>query len=158
MTEDFLTEAFVSLKARLHRQTEDALQDAFCRLWTRKYNLRSEKEAEAVLVRTSRNITVDELRRSRRRPTVRLDERIGMQEEENGAAVEREMLFRKVEASIDRELTKTQRKIIRRHEYEGATFETIAEELGMRPAAVRMQVSRARKMLREKFRKEYENI
>jgi len=63
-----------------------------------------------------------------------------------------------VEASIDRELSKTQRRILRRHEYEGVTLEKIAEEMGMQPAAVRMQISRARKALREKFRKEYENV
>jgi DNA-directed RNA polymerase specialized sigma24 family protein len=38
------------------------------------------------------------------------------------------------------------------------TLEKIAEEMGMQPAAVRMQISRARKALREKFRKEYENV
>lgn len=159
MTEEFLTEAFVRLKGRWRSQAEDALQEAFCRLWGRKYDLRSEREAEALLARTSRNISIDETRKRQRRPTVPLDERIGRgEEEEVYSAQEREALFRQVEASIDRELSETQRRILRRHEYEGVTLEKIAEEMGMQPAAVRMQISRARKAIREKFRKEYENI
>lgn len=158
MAEEFLTEAFVRLKGRWRPQAEDALQEAFCRLWGRKYNLRSEREAEALLARTSRNISIDEARKRQRRPTVPLDERIRWGEEEVCSAQERETLFRQVEASIDRELSKTQRRILRRHEYEGVTLEKIAEEMGMQPAAVRMQISRARKALREKFRKEYENV
>ncbi len=158
MTEEFLTEAFVRLKGRWRSRAEDALQEAFCRLWGRKYDLRSEREAEALLARTSQNISIDEARKRQRRPMVPLDERIGRGEEETGSAQEREALFRQVEASIDRELNETQRRILRRHEYEGVTLEKIAEEMGMQPAAVRMQISRARKALREKFRKEYENI
>ena len=67
-------------------------------------------------------------------------------------ALEREALFRKVEASLDRDITLLQKKIIQLHEYEGLSFEEIAKELGMQPAAVRMQASRARKLLRDKFR------
>ena len=40
------------------------------------------------------------------------------------------------------------------HEYHDMTFEEIAEELDMQPAAVRMQASRARKILRDKFRED----
>ena len=67
-------------------------------------------------------------------------------------ALEREALFRKVEASLDRDITLLQKKVIQLHEYEGLSFEEIAKELGMQPAAVRMQASRARKVLRDKFR------
>ena len=36
MAKDFLTEAFLTLKDRW--KAEDALQEAFCRLWGRKYS------------------------------------------------------------------------------------------------------------------------
>ena len=76
--------------------------------------------------------------------------------DEGGSRGEMEALFRRVEASVEEELSETQKEIIRMHEYEGMTFEDIANELGMTPAAVRMQASRARKILREKYREEYE--
>lgn len=150
MKEDFLTEAFVSLKDR--RKAEDALQEAFCRLWGRKYKVSSLKEAVGLLSRTVRNIEIDELRKAGRRKTVGLD-KAGLEEDSGEAmALEREALFRKVEASLDKDITLLQKKVIQLHEYEGLSFEEIAKELGMQPAAVRMQASRARKVLRDKFR------
>ncbi len=150
MKEDFLTEAFVSLKDRW--KAEDALQEAFCRLWGRKYKVSSLKEAVGLLSRTVRNIEIDELRKAGRRKTVGLD-KAGLEEDSGEAmALEREALFRKVEASLDRDITLLQKKVIQLHEYEGLSFEEIAKELGMQPAAVRMQASRARKVLRDKFR------
>ncbi|MBR4167378.1 MAG: sigma-70 family RNA polymerase sigma factor [Bacteroidales bacterium] len=150
MKEDFLTEAFVSMKDRW--KAEDALQEAFCRLWGRKYKVSSLKEAIGLLARTGRNIEIDEFRKSRGRKTVGLD-KVGVEDDPSAAmALEREALFRKVEASLDRDITLLQKKIIQLHEYEGLSFEEIAKELGMQPAAVRMQASRARKLLRDKFR------
>ena len=150
MKEDFLTEAFVSMKDRW--KAEDALQEAFCRLWGRKYKASSLKEAVGLLSRTVRNIEIDEFRKSRGRKTVGLD-KVGVEDDPSAAmALEREALFRKVEASLDRDITLLQKKIIQLHEYEGLSFEEIAKELGMQPAAVRMQASRARKLLRDKFR------
>ena len=150
MKEDFLTEAFVSLKDRW--KAEDALQEAFCKLWGRKYKVSSLKEAVGLLSRAVRNIEIDELRKAGRRKTVGLD-KAGLEEDSGEAmALEREALFRKVEASLDRDITLLQKKVIQLHEYEGLSFEEIAKELGMQSAAVRMQASRARKVLRDKFR------
>ena len=150
MTKDFLTEAYVSLAGRW--KAEDALQEAFCRLWGRKYKISSLKEAIGLLARTGKNIEIDEFRKSRRSKTVSMDQ-AGMENDPGSAvALEREALFRKVEASLDRDLTLLQKKVIQLHEYDSMTFEEIARELGMQPAAVRMQASRARKILRDKFR------
>ena len=150
MAKDFLTEAFISMKDRW--KAEDALQEAFCRLWGRKYKVSSLKEAVGLLSRTVRNIEIDEFRKSRSRRTVGLD-KAGMEDVSGEAmALEREALFRKVEVSLDRDISLMQKKIIQLHEYEGLSFEDIAKELGMQPAAVRMQASRARKVLRDKFR------
>lgn len=92
---------------------------------------------------------------ARRRGTPRQVSIDGRQIEDEGSdAAEREALFRKVEASVDSELTELQKLIVRKHEYEGQSFERIAKDLGMRQEAVRMHISRARKILRDKFRNE----
>ena len=153
---DILTETYQRIRERLKagagkmlsdaEAAEDALQDAFVRLWGR-YQVRSEREAEALLTRTVRNVSIDQLRKRKTVPlAVDLPEEVG----EN-----REALFRRVEEMVDTELTDLQRLIIRRHEYESVTLERIAEELGMQPPAVRMQLSRARKTIREQYRKRY---
>lgn len=123
---------------------EDALQDAFVKIWGR-YLIRSPQEAEAILYRTVRNRAVDEMRRRKTVPIV-----VDVADEEYDAA-EREALFLKVEALIENDITDTQKYIIRRYEYEGAKLETIAKELGMNPPAVRMQLSRARKTIRDRY-------
>ena len=151
---DILTETYQRIRERLRagagkmlsdaEAAEDALQDAFVRLWGR-YQVRSEKEAEALLTRTVRNVSIDQLRKRKTVPLVAdLPEEVG----EN-----REALFRRVEEMVDTELTDLQKLIIRKHEYESVTLEKIAEELGMQPPAVRMQLSRARKTIREQYRK-----
>lgn len=153
---DILTETYQRIRQRLKagagrmlsdaEAAEDALQDAFVRLWGR-YPVRSEKEAEALLTRTVRNVSIDSLRRRKTVPLVGdLPEEVG----EN-----REALFLRVEEMVETELTDLQKRIIQRHEYECVTLEKIAEELGMRPPAVRMQLSRARKTIREQYRKRY---
>ncbi len=154
MAEDFLTEAFISLKGRL--RAEDALQEAFCRLWGRKYAPENLRSAIGLLTRTVKNIEIDEYRKGRQKMTVSLEGRQLPADPES--PLEKEALFRRVEASLDEELTPLQKKIVRMHEYEGTSFDQIARKLGMQPAAVRMQVSRARKALREKFRKENEGL
>ena len=153
---DILTETYQRIRERLRagagkmlsdaEAAEDALQDAFVRLWGR-YQVRSEKEAEALLTRTVRNVSIDSLRK---RKTVPLVGDLPEEAEEN-----REALFRRVEEMVDTELTDLQKLIVRRHEYESVTLEKIAEELGMQPPAVRMQLSRARKTIREHYRNRY---
>ena len=140
---DILTETYQRIRERLRagagkmlsdaEAAEDALQDAFVRLWGR-YQVRSEREAEALLTRTVRNVSIDQLRK---RKTVPLVGDLPEERTEN-----REALFRRVEEMVDTELTDLQKLIIRRHEYESVTLEKIAEELGMQPPAVRMQLSR----------------
>ena len=152
MIEDFLTEAFLALRGRW--ETEDTLQDAFCRLWGGKYKIGSVKEAMGLLSRTGRNLEIDEYRKARKRQMVSLDGR--QIEDESGDAMEKEHLFRKVEDSVNSELTDLQKLIVRKHEYEGQSFERIAKDLGMQQTAVRMHISRARKILRDKFRNEDE--
>ena len=79
--EDFLTYAFLSLRERMKRRkaswTEDALQDAFVKLWGR-YELESVSQAKALLSTAAKHAEIDE---KRRRKTVPLDNRDVMEEE-----------------------------------------------------------------------------
>ena len=138
---DFLTEAFLKMRDRVRgmASVEDALQDAFVKLWGR-YQPASGREAEALLRTTVRNPAGDNLP----------ENRPGL--DANPVEVqEREAMFQKVEELIRKDLTDIQKYIIRRHEYEGAKLETVAKELGMKAPAVRMQLSRARKTIRERY-------
>ena len=152
MAQEYLTDAFVRLRQKLKgisgrilpdaSDAEDVLQDSFVRLWRRQYPLRSEKEAEALLARTVRNASLNERRKARSVPLDRdfADDSPGWED--------REEAYAEMHLKIEKELTEIQRYILEEKEYGGRTLEDIAKELKMEPAAVRMQLSRARKTLR----------
>lgn len=149
---DYLTDAFIRLRQKLEGVSgrilpdrggaEDILQDSFVRLWRRQYPLQSEKEAEALLTRTVRNASLNERRRAR---SVPLEKDFA---DDSPDTLEKERAFAQMQEKIQTELTDIQRYILEEKEYGGRTLEDIAIELGMEPAAVRMQLSRARKTLR----------
>ncbi len=152
-----LRRGFLRLASRFlpdEEDANDALQDAFCRLWPKRDSIRTRQEAEALTVTTVRNLCIDHLRRQHIQ-TVELDaERDASPDEDD--YTERETLFREVEALISRHLTPVQQTILHRKEYEGESIDTIARDLGMQPAAVRMQLSRARKTIRECYQKAHQ--
>ncbi|MBP5539525.1 MAG: sigma-70 family RNA polymerase sigma factor [Bacteroidales bacterium] len=153
MAQDFLTDAFIRLRQKLKvisgrviadsDGAEDVLQDSFVRLWRKQYPLQSEKEAEALLTRAVKNASLNEKRRKRGVP---LEMDVA---DESPDAEEKEMAYDQLRRKIEGELTSTQKYILEEKEYGGRTLEDIARELKMEPAAVRMQLSRARKKLRD---------
>lgn len=152
MAKDYLVEAYTRLRQKLKGISmrvlsdadgaEDVLQDSFVRLWRRQYPLRSEQEAEALLAKTVRNASLNERRRKR---MVLLETDIA---DDPPDAVDKENAYAEMHRMIESELSQTQRYILEEKEYGGRTLEEVAKELGMESAAVRMQLSRARKTLR----------
>jgi predicted DNA-binding protein (UPF0251 family) len=59
---------------------------------------------------------------------------------------------KEVEEIMSRVLSPTQQTIFRMREFEQISYEQIAKQLNMQPAAVRMQLSRARKAIRDEYR------
>ena len=158
MPRELLTDTYMTLRERFRmrarrilgnaEEAEDALQEAFYRLWAKGYEICSRSEAEALLSTAVRNTSLDAVRR--RRDKVPLDAADRLPAEDRRDRAEQLANVRKL---IDSELTDTQRYIMEKVEYGGITQEQIAEELGMQPAAVRMQLSRARKTIRELYKK-----
>ena len=70
---------------------------------------------------------------------------------------ERETAYLQVRAIIDKELSANQRAILDMREMQGMEFDDIAARLGMQPATVRVELSRARKRVREIYRKRKES-
>ncbi|MGM9704446.1 MAG: RNA polymerase sigma factor [Prevotella sp.] len=128
---------------------EDALQEAFCRLWQHHSVIDNEKDAMALAVTTVRNICVDEVRK--RKPEISCEPDVKSNicsGDSPELKIERYETFRMVEDIINRRLTDKQREILQRREYNGESIEQIALALGMHPSAVRMHLSRARKEIR----------
>ena len=156
MKKDILTYSFLALREKLHRSAmgvlrddedaRDALQDTFLRLW-RVGNVESDAEARNKLFAVLRNLCIDRLRRPR---SMRLPE--GMEE---SMAVETEPPedMERLERLLSADLSDTQRKVYACVVNEGMEYEDAARMLGMTVEAVRMQMSRARRKIRENYKK-----
>ena len=100
--------------------------------------------------RTTLTDVIDELRRRQKLGETSLEEGCDPAEatDAEDEAAER---YRRVKQIIDQRLTPLQREILERRETREEAFEEIAATLNMQPAAVRMQLSRARKLIREVY-------
>lgn len=127
----------------------DAIQEAFCRLWPRRDDIKTNEEAEALTVTTVKNLCIDTLRK-RHIDTVEIKDWGDCPTTEPiDITLEREERFMQVKAIIERVLSPLQRDIFNKKEFEDMSVDDISKELNMQPTAVRMQLSRARKTIRE---------
>ena len=75
MPRELLTDTFLNLRDRFRARArrilgndedaDDALQEAFFRLWSKDYPVRTQAEAEALLSTAVRNTSLDAVRRRR---------------------------------------------------------------------------------------------
>ena len=160
-----IVSVFVRIKQRLKRmassitgdddEADDVLQDAFAKLWVNRTVIKDKDHAAALLTTTVKHLSIDNARDKQRRPCMSLDEeRDALPDDDANAAKDKEKAFRRIERIIENELSPTTREIMKRHEYKGETYEDIARDLGMQPTAVRMQISRARKAIREIYKRQ----
>ena len=156
MKRDFLTTAFERIRGRMTRMGNDDdfsddLQDAFCRLWSRRDSIADTSHAEGMLTMTARNIHVDNLRHRSRYPQVNMEDAgpIPDAEAETDNTTE---LYNEIERIISGHLSERDRMILHLRDRNGWEFEEIAGHLGLTESNVRMILSRARKTVREIYR------
>ena len=156
MTNDILTQSFIDLRDRLHRSAlgflrneedaADALQDTFFRLW-KSGAVATDSEARNKLFAVLRNVCIDRLRKPR---TAALDERHMDDIAEPPPGGEE---LGRLEVLITSGLSETQRRIYVMVTHAGVEYEEIALRLGMSVEAVRVSMSRARKKIRDNYKK-----
>lgn len=162
MSEETLISTFTRLRKRLlHMATsylhsaydaDDVLQEAFCRLWPRADSMETEQSVEAMAVTTVRNLSIDEWRRRTTREEVEFDaERDTRLSESPVEEIERQERYKQLKLLIEKELSPVQQQILHLREYEELEMAEIAERVGMTPENVRVNLSRARKRIREVY-------
>ena len=156
MNKDFLTIAFNRVRTRFLKlgdaDDEDALQEAFCRLWSRRDKIDGSSHAEGLLVTTLRNIRIDSERRRLAHPSVELDDisDIPSCDEEYSVAE----IYKRVSSLAGECLSERDREILFLRERDGKDFIEIAEMFNLSESNVRMIVSRARKSIRVLYQKQ----
>lgn len=156
MKTDNLTSSFLALRGKLHRSAlgflkndedaKDALQDTFFNLW-RNGAIESDSEARNKLFAVLRNICIDRLRKHRTIPLGEADVGNIKVYPDPGEDIER------LESLLSGGLTAIQQKIYNFVVHDGLEYEDIASRLDMSIEAVRMNMSRARKKIRENYQK-----
>ena len=156
MSKNFLIAAYKKLQVRVVRHglsgdEEDALNDAFLRLWACKYHPSDETEGEKLLYQSMRRRQISFWRISKRHPKASLAEaQIAEPPPDDN---ETEETYKQIWELIKTQLTPLQQDILQRHDINEETYTEIANSLGMQEAAVRMQLSRARKKIRETYKR-----
>ena len=154
MKTDNLTSAFLALRDKLHRSAlgflkndedaRDALQDTYFNLW-KDGTVETETEARNKLFAVLRNICIDRLRKLQMLP---LEDSYVDRLETNPNTYED---IRKYESLLITGLTDIQRQIYCYVVHDAMEYEEIAETLNMSVEAVRMNMSRARKKIRDNY-------
>lgn len=135
---------------------EDAVQDAFARLWTSRTPIDDADQAEGLSRTAVRNASIDILRR--RKPTVDLDITLSPKSPRdldfNLSSVDTKGdFFEDVQALIESRLSARDRDILIKRDMHGYEFDELAQLYGITEANVRMILSRARKTIRDIYRK-----
>jgi len=131
-------------------EAEDATQEILLKLWTKSSAISSYKNVEAFAMTMTKNLCLDRLK-SKQAGNLKLVH--------SNYSDENTSLQKQVEASdsvawvqkIMEELPEQQKMVLQLRDIEQYDFDEISEMLDMKPTAVRVSLSRARKIVREKL-------
>jgi len=132
-------------------EAQDVVQEVFIRLWTDRGKLEHVLNPKAYGTMIIRNSCIDIIRKNTKVRKEELSETIAAPPEDDGSP--REKL--KAASAAIRELPEIQQQIITMRAYRKMEFEEIAKELGISQVNVRVQLSRARKRLKELMETNY---
>lgn len=129
---------------------EDIVQEALLRLWTIRTRLDAYHSVEALAVQVTKNLSLDRLR-TRKRPEGEVElGRLDAEAKDPAEELEERDSAACIRRLIDR-LPPLQQTIIRMKDVEGYEIAEIAAITGTRPEAIRSNLSRGRKKIREQF-------
>lgn len=131
-------------------EAEDAVQEVMIKLWDRRETLKNYRSVEAFAMTVTRNHCLDRLRKKR---TLSFEEVPVLEKEFHRAGNPHERMelndnVNKIRM-IMQELPGQQREIVQLRDVEGYAFEEIADITGMNVNLIRVNLSRARKKIRE---------
>jgi len=136
-------------------EAEDATQELFFKLWQKREKLDDYKNVEAYAMTMTKNYCLDQLK-SKRADNLTL---VHSNYKKNETALERVIELKdsvnKVHQIIEG-LSDKQKLIIQLRDIEQYSFDEITEIVDMKPTAVRVTLSRARQIVREKLIKKHQ--
>ena len=130
-----------------HEEAQDATQEVLVKVWQKSSELSHVKSIEAYAMTMVKNYCYDRLK-SKQASNMSIEYSIHDKSQDQSAAFEAKDRLSFVEKIVNN-LPEKQKLIWQLRDVEGATFEEIAEVVQMEPTAIRVNLSRARKRIKE---------
>jgi len=136
-------------------EAEDVVQETFMKLWNKRENLSEYKSIDAFAMVITKNLCLDSLK-SKNRSEVNVESPFNVPEIVTPyEKTELSDSVRNVNQIID-DLPEQQKMIIQLRDVEGYSYEEIADILKLNINAIRVNLSRARKKVRDTLTKKYD--
>ena len=139
-------------------EVEDIAQQVFIRVWKSAHRYQPRAKFTTWLLKITRNLVFNELRRMKRRAQDPLESEAGIEEpvlkDESNPAPDASLLEVELQKAIEEaimHLPDTQRMALVLRRYEGLSYEQIAEVLDLSVPAVKSVLFRARTELRSRL-------
>lgn len=155
MTEQAFHTVWIPLQGKFYRMAfymlereadaKDAVQELYLKLWNLRDHLEMVQNPSAYGSLLLKNLCIDRIRKAR--PTEEPDEAAALEAPPDAALENREQL-REVREAM-KKLPPTQQKLLRLRIFEGLSYEEIAQKTGLSPLNIRVQVSLARKKIKQ---------
>lgn len=134
-------------------EARDVVQDVFLKLWQKKDELDQIENMEAFAMRMTRNRCLDVLRANKVVPIdAETDRKMKQETVDVHSQIELKEAANQVKTLIE-QLPDVQRNVMYLRDIEQLEYEEIAERTGLQVNAVRVNLSRARKKVRNEFLK-----
>jgi len=129
-------------------EAEDSVQDALVKLWNRREELKNYSSIEAFAMTITKNLCIDKIR-SRAYQTERLNDRQVLTAGQDPGEMLEKNDFTGFIRRIIENLPDQQKAIMHMRDIEGLEYDQIAEAMELNINAVRVNLSRARKKVRD---------
>ena len=145
---------FATRLLKNHEDAEDAVQEVFLKLWQKRDTLESKYNLDAFAMTVTRNLCIDKMRESKV-TTVQLNENITESSRNNPVKMaDMKDIDRKIRKIID-ELPEKQKQVIHLRDIEQYSYDDIAEITGYNKNIIKVNLSRARRNVRDKLKELY---
>ncbi|WP_298486595.1 sigma-70 family RNA polymerase sigma factor [uncultured Maribacter sp.] len=131
-------------------EAEDATQEVLLKLWSKNSKMKEYKNVEAFAMTMTKNFCLDRLKSKQASNLKLVHSNYGDDNNSLQKNIEAKDSVNWVEKIMD-ELPEQQKMVLQLRDIEQYTFEEIEELLDMKPTAIRVALSRARKTVREKL-------
>ena len=131
-------------------EAEDATQEILMKLWAKNNKISSYKNVEAFAMTMTKNFCLDRLK-SKQSSNLKL---VHSNYTDEGTSLQKEVEVKDSLSWVEKimeELPEQQKMVLQLRDVEQYEFEEISELLDMKPTAIRVTLSRARKAVREKL-------